>query len=156
MIGDSEEIVIRLARRSDSEALLRLHDDPANRVYTLTPGAKTSVSEHEEWFNGTYRSGGENRCYVLDRGGVVGVCRIDGCCGEYEVSITIDSSCHGKRYGTILLAGAIDLFHGVDCTMTAIIHRNNVPSQRLFMKNGFIKSGKVVHDYYEEYISRLM
>jgi RimJ/RimL family protein N-acetyltransferase len=132
--------------RQDSAALLVLHNDPGNRDFTAEPSVVTDELEHNIWYEEKYFTGGVDRCYVLVVDWkVVGVCRIDHRRGDvYEVSITIDSACHGMGYGTILLPSAIALFRSDKkyARLEAVIHKGNAASRKLFLKNGFTLSDK--------------
>jgi RimJ/RimL family protein N-acetyltransferase len=143
----TSQITIRCAALQDARRIWRLRDDPSARNFSGSTDP-IPLDSHYRWFESKYFGPhAQNYCYVLEIDGeIAGYCRMDRdeIGNSYVVSIAVAEAFQGQGLGHALLSRTLDLF--LDSqehfpVIMARIRESNIPSIRLFEKNGFVSCG---------------
>ena len=97
--------------------------------------------KHNKWFLEKYFEDQGSVCFVLwqKRKKIIGYCRLDmNNKKEYTISIGLLSDFQRKRLGTYLLAEVLNKMES-GAIVIAKINKDNIGSERLFLKQGFVK-----------------
>ncbi len=128
--------VVRKATIQDSIRIYEIRNHELVRKNSLNPKI-IDFDDHDKWFRNAYFKN-ENICFVMEiENRVIGYCRFDRPGDAFRVSMAIDAEFHGKGLGTIFLQEGLTRM-GDHHAFTAEIKMGNIPSLRLFQKNGFI------------------
>ncbi|MDX9893239.1 MAG: GNAT family N-acetyltransferase [Patescibacteria group bacterium] len=109
-----------------------------------------TLENHLSWFNKKYFTTRQNLCYVLaNNNQIIGYCRFDYDPDKnyYVVSIAVDPEFHSRGLGGILLAQSLKEFGGRGAVL-AQIKKLNIPSIKLFEKNGFVLDHQDQENWY--------
>ena len=144
-------IIMRPALPEDAQAIWEIRNHPS----VLEQSGSTPLDDlesHKQWFERMYFGDGNNVCFVLDDGGkVIGYCRFDTRDdNNLAVSIGLDPDYHGRGLGHALLAGALAKYSG-NFPIVAEMQKDNLPSLKLFEKNGFERFKEDEDKYYYKY-----
>lgn len=155
MTSHTEDIGLRPAKEEDCWDIFRWRNDPI--TIRFSPSGVVRTEEHEQWFRKRLNSK-DTVFYIIyktegeARENKMGVIRFDQSKDHAEVSINLDPAHRGVGYGVIALKKAITLYfkEAPVKKITARIMYQNIPSRKLFMKLGFLKTAedKIV-GYYE-------
>ncbi|TCK27384.1 bifunctional UDP-2,4-diacetamido-2,4,6-trideoxy-beta-L-altropyranose hydrolase/GNAT family N-acetyltransferase [Pseudonocardia endophytica] len=132
----------RPATSDDAELLLAWRNDPETRRWSRTPSPVTAV-EHRAWLERSLADGDRMLLVVSDADGPVGTVRWDHDPDGWEVSITVAPQRRGSGLaGPLLAAGerALRASTGAGTPVTAVVHRDNTASARLFARAGYAPS----------------
>jgi RimJ/RimL family protein N-acetyltransferase len=126
-------MIIRGARADDSLDVLNWRNDPLTRAMSRTSDLVEQTS-HMAWFNAAIND--PNRTWLIGEieGQKIGMVRFDHG-EETEVSININPACRGRGLGFRLLTHALGYVSG---PLVAEIKANNLASQRVFERAGFV------------------
>ncbi len=95
--------------------------------------------DHIKWFNNKLKSNTTKIFKIADNDNVIGVVRLDSLLDSTksiaEISLTIDPEYAGKGYAKRTISRIIKATD-LD-TYRAVIHENNIASQKVFSANGF-------------------
>lgn len=131
--------MVRSAELKDPKRIWEIRNQPSSRKYSGNP-ERIPFERHAAWFSRKYFGGEDNHCFVLtdESGLAIGYCRLDfdDELGHYVISIALDADFHGKGLGGYFLNEALRQFHG-EKNIFAEIHKDNIPSIKLFQKNSF-------------------
>lgn len=124
---------LRPATMEDAHFLLKLKNDPVMRKFAVVTHKKIKLKAHLAWLK---KHLGEIQI-VMEKGKRLGMVRI---CSK-EISINLAPEARGKGMGNKVL-------RSMDLTgLWAKIVNGNVPSMRLFLKNGFEITGYLDNFY---------
>lgn len=129
---------IRQAQKSDSRRVWEIRNHPISRKYSGNPDI-IPFANHLPWFKKKYFSGLNNHCYILEANQkTIGYCRLDfdEQNDNHIISLAIDPAYQGRGLSHKLLASSLKRFKSVKLIL-AQIQKENIPSLKLFMKNGF-------------------
>jgi RimJ/RimL family protein N-acetyltransferase len=145
--GAHQELTVRSATMADVETLRRWRNDPETRR-NLRHRGEVAPEHHREWLASNLEQ--EMRVVLLiasDTEGDVGTVRWDRLSDdEWEVSITVAPERRGQGLSRNLLSScerAFDPRAREVCVLTAVIHRDNAASRRLFEGAGYRTEGAV-------------
>lgn len=141
--GADRALTIRSAGPADAEMLLAWRNDPETRRWSRTPGPVLAV-EHRAWLERSLADGDRMLFVVEDSDGPVGTVRWDHEPDGWEVSITVAPERRGGGFaGPVLAAGerALRASTGAGTPVTAVVHRDNAASARLFARAGYEAAG---------------
>lgn len=143
----SEEISLKPIADDDCKYIYDLQTD-AVRKYSRNP-AKPTWDEHVKWFSKYMQNEFSVIFIILLNQQSVGVLRLDNIADkEIEVSIIVDPCYSGRSIAKKSLMQAFKLHIGE--AYKAVIHKENIPSQKVFEKTGFNKVGE--SDCFFQYI----
>lgn len=151
--GKVGNIEIRRASKEDVNRIWEIRNHPIVRENSGNTEV-IPLENHLKWFNKKYFEGGGNFCYVLkEKNKSVGYCRFDFDENKniYVVSIALDPGNHGKGLGSQLLVRSIGKLEDelkASAVLFAEVQKNNIPSVKLFEKNGFLKNAEDENNFY--------
>lgn len=136
-ISENEKAIIRRVKREDSQRVWEIRNHSESRK-NFHQKEEIDFSKHDEWFDKKYFQNRENYFFVIedDQQKVIGYCRLDLENESYTVSIAIDPSYWGRRFGSILLKNALDKID-TEKEIVAEVIKGNDASLKLFIKNNF-------------------
>lgn len=130
----------RLATRDDSDILFHWRNDPIAIKYSKS-GRAVTWEEHTTWLSGVLLSNSTLLLVAEVEGVALATSRFDlyvPLPNAYVISINIDAGHRGHGIGLELLQTVISLFlSALKADLIADIHRENLPSERLFKRAGF-------------------
>lgn len=139
------------AKEVDAQRIWEIRNDPLARQNSGNQEI-IPIESHLKWFHKKYFENQGNYCYVLKNEKLIaGYCRFDhdGDRNSYLVSIALDPRYSGKGLGTRLLAMSLEKFRdNRHVTVLAEVKKNNVPSRKIFEKNGFEKYKEDEENYF--------
>ena len=118
-----DRLKLRPATFEDADFLLELKNDPTMRKFAVVSNKKIKRMDHIDWLHDNM----ESISIITERGIRLGMFRI----ADSEVSINLSPICRGRGIGSRVLRKFCP--KGV----WAKIVDGNVPSMRIFLKNGF-------------------
>ena len=142
-------IFVRLAGETDKETLLVWRNNPIVARYSKT-GSTITAEDHSKWFEGRQLTLNESPIFIFSQGQVpVGMTRLDLIEKEplvFELSILVDDRFQNAGLGKQMLEYTCETATNLYAakTIQAYIHKDNLPSQKLFLRLGFSK--KLVSD----------
>lgn len=139
--GEDAPPVARPATLGDSSLLLRWRNDPETRSVSRS-SSLVGWEGHTPWYERTLENP-HRELYVIERGiAAVGTVRFDALEGaqEWEVSITLapEARGHGLSHPVFAAGEAAFVEHHPGATVIAAILPDNIPSQRLFARAGYV------------------
>ena len=141
--GADRALTTRPAGAADAGMLLAWRNDPETRRWSRTP-SPVPASEHRAWLDRSLADRDRMLLVVEDADGPVGTVRWDHEPGGWEVSITVAPERRGAGFaGPVLAAGerALRAVTGAAVPVTAVVHRDNMASARLFARAGYQPAG---------------
>lgn len=145
------EYKLRKTEKKDAEKVWEIRNHDLIRKNSSNSGL-ISLEDHKKWFLNKYFNKQKNFCYILeDESKMIGYCRLDYDLEEkaYVVSIAVNPEKHGKGLGNFLLSGSLEkLCDDSENIFLAQVKRNNIPSAKLFERNGFKKYKEDEENYY--------
>jgi spore coat polysaccharide biosynthesis predicted glycosyltransferase SpsG len=141
--GADRALTVRQATAADAGMLLAWRNDPETRRWSRTPSPVTAV-EHRAWLERSLHDEDRMLLVVEDTSGPVGTVRWDRDAHGWEVSITVAPERRGGGFaGPVLAAGerALRSTAGAGTPVTALVHRDNAASARLFARAGYEPAG---------------
>lgn len=136
------QIALRLSNESDCLDLLAWRNDPLSVRMSLSE-SEVNLREHLDWFHTIVNSDDTVLLIGINNGRKIGYCRFDiENSSVAEVSVAVNPSVRGLRFGDTLLRRAIKEFlkcRRVD--LKAYIKKDNSVSRRLFESNNFSVQG---------------
>lgn len=145
---------VRVATTADADRLLAWRNDPATRAASRRPGAVTPA-DHLTWLAASLERADRHLLVGALDGVAVGTVRWDAEPDEeWEVSITLDPDARGRRLaGPLLRAGQEWLARrSRPVTALAVVHRDNRPSARLFLREGYVPDLPPDAEGFERYV----
>jgi len=150
----NKENIIRKAEKEDAKRVWEIRNHPLARKNSGSTEV-IPLENHILWFEKKYFSDQDNHCFILENEDKeeIGYCRFDF---DHEndnhiVSIAIDPENHGKGMGHELLDKTLKIFK-TEKVILAEIKKDNIPSVKLFEKNGFEIYREDDENYYYKYI----
>ena len=137
------KITQRTATMDDAPRILTWRNHPGVRKFSLDPEVIRN-DEHSRWFAARLARLQLEPLFLFSvERELVGMSRLDvviELTDKYEISILVDPEQHGKGIGTKILDMTCENFFRLHPgkTMIARVHRENIVSQRLFTKAGFL------------------
>lgn len=133
---ESKGIERRLISLDSWIELLGWRNDPLVYVWNRT-NRPISLQEHLSWFvDRQNRIYGEPIFSYHDNDNLIGIARLDELEGQkYEVSLIVNRDFQGQGYGKQILSDVCQYFsthYPKQFQLTAVIHNQNLRSQRLF------------------------
>ncbi|MBO8217655.1 GNAT family N-acetyltransferase [Prochlorococcus marinus] len=131
---------IRKARRNDCEMLFIWRNDPLAREMFIN-NENINFEEHLSWFENSLLNPNRHIYIGELENKMFGVCRfdLDQKTNVSDISININPVFRGKGLSQNFLLEAIDLYElEIESTLNANIKRENIPSQIIFKKAGFL------------------
>ena len=147
----SEELLIRPIRESDQSALLEIYGD--EQIYRYRPGLPRKTARLIEKLLQGFRKEMEEKtavylavCNIQDISrpiGTVEIFHMEPRIEKVEIGYTISVKEQGKGYGKKTVGMLTEyLFNICEANrITATVHPDNIVSQKVLLKNGFIKEG---------------
>ena len=130
--------------KNDVNDLLEWRNDKKTVAMSLSEKL-CEVGEHHQWF-GDFLRNSESKGYVgYIQNDKIGLCRfaINNVNFKYEVSINLNPNFRGKGHSFSLLRLSIEEFRKFkDLDLYATIKKENVASQKIFERFGFVLVGK--------------
>ena len=136
------EISQRTATVSDATVLLNWRNDLSARALSRN-SAIIPHSEHLQWLSDRLKRIQLEPFFLFEANRkAIGMCRLDIVSkfpDKYEISILVNPDEHGKGIGTRILRMTCESFFTIHPTKTivAVVHINNLTSQKLFTNAGF-------------------
>ena len=127
---------------ADASVLLAWRNDPSVREFSLNPAQITAL-EHSRWFTARLeKQKSEPFLFFEVDGKTIGMTRLDMASestNKFEISILVDPNYHGSGIGTKILSMTCETFFGLfpEKTIIAMVHQQNLISQKLFRNAGF-------------------
>ena len=136
------KMTYRSVSAADSQIMMRWRNDPKVFAMQVTD-RPLSVTEHESWFSQRLKvlESLPFIAYEIQRE-VLGFARVEESHSRVlYVSIIVSPERRGKGYGLLILQEFMNLLQVrfPNHTFEAIIHSQNIPSQKIFLKVGFIE-----------------
>lgn len=147
------EITQRTANLGDAAVLIAWRNNPSVRKFSLNSEVIQN-DEHLDWLTARLeRVESEPFFLFVVAHEAIGASRLDlkfESVDEYEISILVDPNQHGKGFGTKILDMTCGFFFRLnpDKTLVAIVHQDNIASQKLFTNAGFLLTHLLGHYLY--------
>lgn len=144
------EIYLRKATLDDVTPIFKLRNHPVIRKNSFS-SEEIIFSKHETWFNNVLQNSARQLLIANNfQHELVGVVRFDFEENFTEVSIYVNPDMHGRGYGTKILSQGIEwIVKNYRCNrIIAKVKAENIASQKLFLKTGFVKK----NTYFEKII----
>jgi UDP-2,4-diacetamido-2,4,6-trideoxy-beta-L-altropyranose hydrolase len=154
-VARTPTIAVRPATKEDAEAAWLWRNDPATRRASQSQ-APVRWADHEPWWRRACASNSKRLFIAEVEEAAAAVLRFDRLSdgeGGWEVSINLRPDARGGGLGAMLLGAAceeIGKSEG-DVRLEAVIHRDNIASQRVFARLGFRRSGRVGKTGFDRY-----
>ena len=132
-------LTLRPAFAADSDFVLALRNDPDAVAFSGT-GSEVTPEQHREWFTRTLTNPATRLWIAEVDGQRVGQVRVDTDDAVGTVSIAVDAEQRGSGHATAML-DAVKRALRADFQVSALladVHPENVASQRLFERAGFV------------------
>lgn len=132
-------LTARPVTEADAGLLLSWRNDPQTRRWSRSP-REVRPDEHRAWLAGSLSRADRLLLVVSDAAGPVGTVRWDREGDGWEVSITVAPDRRGAGLAAPLLAAgerALRERTGPGTPVTAVVHRDNAASGRLFARAGY-------------------
>lgn len=130
---------VRKVNKKDSKEIWEIRNHFSNRKNFNNPN-EILWEDHEIWFGNKYFSDKNNQCFILEdeNNKVIGYCRFDFEIENnfYIISIAINPNNHNQGLGGKLLSESLKNIEN-NYNIFAKVHKNNIPSLKLFEKNNF-------------------
>lgn len=140
-------MIVRRATKDDAVDVWKWRQDAHTRAMSRSQD-EVPLEAHMGWFAAALADPGRTLLIGEADGCKVGMVRLDR--GEVvEVSINVNPDQRGRGHGQALLLGALE---GVAEDVWAEIREDNVASQRIFERAGFVFQG--VRDGMRRYVRR--
>lgn len=141
---ERERLSVRPARQEDKALYFDWANDPDTRRHAFN-SEFISWDDHSQWFDQRLRNG-NSWLFVLQtpRGLPVGQVRIDRRGNDGVLDFSVDPAFRGRGWGTLLLQRAVEASRDLklDVALTGTVLPKNIPSQRAFLRAGFIEVGR--------------
>lgn len=139
-----KNLIIRPTVIKDARGIYDIRNHPISRQFSNNQ-EEICYEFHKDWFANRYFGGKPHVCYILEENNeVIGYCRFDYSLDgkdEFILSIAIHPDKLGRGYGTKLLEESLIKF-GSDKKIVAEVLNENLISQKLLKRQGFIIMGK--------------
>lgn len=137
---DTIEISARRADLSDELDVYAWRNDPLTRRFSKT-NDEVTLTAHRTWYRKVLDEGGVV-CLICEAAhGKLGVVRFDDCAPDgWRANINLNPAFRGFGYAAPILQAGVDYMRGLGngaFVCVAEIHRENLPSRRIFERCGF-------------------
>lgn len=133
------ELTARLASLDDASLLFEWRNDPQTRSNSRSRGALV-WSDHRSWMERSLADPDRRLLIVESEGVPVATCRWDRLTSmDWEVSITMAPAARGRGLALSVLEAATEALDAdAPVRMMAVVHTDNLASQRLFERAGYL------------------
>lgn len=133
----SANVILRPVTLADLELIYEWANDPVTRLNSINQNTIT-LEEHKKWFNAKLDNSDVHMYILEDMGKPVGQVRIDVANNAGEISYSIAPNHRGRGYGKSIIALAEKEAQSIPIKeLEAVVKKDNVPSQQVFIKNGW-------------------
>lgn len=130
-------LILRLAKPSDSDHLLRWRNDPVTRAMS-TLHQVVSLVDHENWFRNSMQR--VDRVIIIGEHHLlpIGMIRYDLLGAEATVSINLAAAARGLGLASAILQHSEDFLPVSIMQLSAVIRADNHASQKTFAHAGYV------------------
>lgn len=134
-----DDLMLRLARASDSRLLWEWANEPAARANSFRP-EPIAWAAHQEWFAARLASA-DCRIWIMEAGGhPVAQIRYERCAGDgARISYSVDAAARGRGFGVAVLERSFLLaVQALDVPwVSGVTFAENIASSQAFRRAGF-------------------
>ena len=129
------KLELRPMKDTDCQYLYDLQATPGVRKFSKVPKIP-EYTEHKLWFEQSIESSDKAMFIIMENLNRLGMLRLDSILkDQFEVSIIVDPKYSGKGIAQRAIQKLVELIPGR--IIKAIVHANNIASQKVFEKTGF-------------------
>jgi len=147
---DLSKMNYRSVSVTDSQIIMCWRNDPKVYAWQVT-NRPLSVTEHESWFSRRLKKLDSLPFIVYEiQKEVFGFARVEESRSQVlSVSIILSPKRRGKGYGLLILQEFMTelQLRFPNHSFEATIHKQNLPSQKLFFKAGFVENGPINRNF---------
>ena len=137
-----EEFSVRFADKSDIKNVFELSNDDLVRANSINTN-KILWDDHVNWFNNRIKNTKEP-FYIAEtsEGNFVAQIRFNKEEDGFVISVSIDKNFRGKGLGSKVIEKASKKLN--EYPITAYVKNDNIPSQKSFIKAGYMPDGQKI------------